>query len=210
VKIERVSMNDLSLDPANARAHPERNLEAIQASLRRFGQQKPIVVRNSGTILAGNGTYEAARSLGWTHIDVVRTELDGADAIAFGIADNRTSELAQWNEVVLSGLLAELQSDEDFDHLTTGFTDMEIALMLGRVSGEPPDDPSKHWDDMPEFGNEPKAVRSLTLHFATHDDVEDFAQVVGQNISEKTKYLWHPERKRRDMNGVQFVDEGES
>ena len=36
--IKRVSIDALHIDPANARAHGERNLEAIVASLQRFGQ----------------------------------------------------------------------------------------------------------------------------------------------------------------------------
>ena len=54
---------EVTLDPANARAHSERNLQAIADSLDRFGQQKPIVITPDGTVVAGNGTLEAARSL---------------------------------------------------------------------------------------------------------------------------------------------------
>jgi len=42
--ITRVPLDSLSLDPANARAHGERNLETIVASLQRFGQAEPLVV----------------------------------------------------------------------------------------------------------------------------------------------------------------------
>lgn len=48
------------VDPENARQHDERNLKAIGASLRHFGQQKPIVALASGKIIAGNGTFLAA------------------------------------------------------------------------------------------------------------------------------------------------------
>src|SRR5690554_4033428 len=92
--IERSPIGDLTADPANVRKHSTRNLEAIKASLKRFGQQKPIVVDGNGVVIAGNGTLEAARSLGWTHIEIVRTELTGSEAVAFAIADNRTAELA--------------------------------------------------------------------------------------------------------------------
>ena len=77
LEIERVPLDSLHPDPANTRAHDERNLEAIQGSLARFHQQKPIVVDHDGVIRAGNGTYEAAKALGWETIDVVRTDLEG-------------------------------------------------------------------------------------------------------------------------------------
>ena len=43
LRVEQVPIDSLHLDPANVRSHGPRNLEAIQASLARFGQQKPIV-----------------------------------------------------------------------------------------------------------------------------------------------------------------------
>lgn len=111
VVVERVHVDELKLDPKNARKHPDRNLAAIRASLERFGQQKPIVVKKDGTVIAGNGTLEAARVLGWTHLDVVRTELDGADAAAFAIADNRTGELSEWDITALAEAMESVGSD---------------------------------------------------------------------------------------------------
>ena len=43
--IKRVALSDLHQDPANARAHPDVNLSAIEASLARFGQAEPLVVQ---------------------------------------------------------------------------------------------------------------------------------------------------------------------
>ena len=111
MKTETVPIESMSPDPANARKHDERNLEAIRDSLRAFGQQKPIVVDARGIVIAGNGTLEAAKRLGWTEIAIVRTDLDPGQATAFGIADNRTGELAQWNDEVLRSLLDTMDDD---------------------------------------------------------------------------------------------------
>ncbi len=101
-EIEWVSIDSLLIDPANDRVHSERNLSAIRASLRRFGQQKPIVVDGENIVRAGNGTWLAAKAEGWTEIAVVRTALTGAEAMAFALVDNRTAELAEWDEKILS------------------------------------------------------------------------------------------------------------
>jgi hypothetical protein len=53
-------------------------------------------------VLAGNGTLAAARSLGWTEVDVVETDLAGSAAAAYAIADNRTGELSQWDYQALA------------------------------------------------------------------------------------------------------------
>ena len=121
MKYETATIASLMLDPANVRTHDSKNLESIKASLARFGQQKPIVVNSKGIIVAGNGTMMAAKMLNWSSVEIVRTNLEGAEAIAYAIADNRTAELAGWDEVALAQQLAELQLLDDSLVLVTGF-----------------------------------------------------------------------------------------
>jgi ParB-like chromosome segregation protein Spo0J len=132
MKIVEVAIDSVSQDPANLRKHGPRNLEAIVASLRKFGQQKPIVVSKSGIILAGNGTWEAAKSIGWSKIKIVRTNLTGSEAIGFSIADNRTAQLAEWDEVALAETLRALES-EDFEIAAAGFTEEELSAMIQKL-----------------------------------------------------------------------------
>ena len=130
----KISITDLSLDPKNARKHSARNLEAIAASLEKFGQRKPIVVHR-GVVLAGNGTLEAAKSLGWTEIDIaeVPDDWDNDTAKAYALADNRTAELAEWDESELAKQLLELQ-DADWDITELGF---EITKVLDEPNFQP-------------------------------------------------------------------------
>jgi hypothetical protein len=143
---QTIAVADLSLDPSNVRKHSRRNLDAIKASLRKFGQQKPIVVDAKGIVLAGNGTLTAAQELGWTEIQIVRTELAGVEATAFAIADNRTAELAEWEEDKLSQVLQSLKV-EDADLLAaTGYDAAEVDKMSKAELNkdevpEPPADP---------------------------------------------------------------------
>jgi ParB-like chromosome segregation protein Spo0J len=142
LKIQRRKISELKNDPANARKHSSRNLKAIRDSLDVFGQQKPIVVDSRGVVIAGNGTLEAARELGWDDIAVTVTDLDPAHAQAFGIADNRTAELAEWDTEVLSGLLEGMDSDlssilsiDDFD-LPDDIPDVAPPSDFDEVSGD--------------------------------------------------------------------------
>lgn len=97
-----VDINLLKYDPLNARLHPEKNLEAIKESLALFGQLKPIVARrDSGIVVAGNGTLESAKALGWTKIAATFHDMNDAEAAAYGLADNRTAELARWDPEVV-------------------------------------------------------------------------------------------------------------
>jgi DNA modification methylase len=113
MNIENLAIVDLIPDPQNARQHDEKNLKAIEGSLKEFGQRKPIVITEAGVIVAGNGTVEAAKRLAWTHIEAVKVPNDWTpDKIkAFAIADNRTAELANWNQEVLTAQLLELEGE---------------------------------------------------------------------------------------------------
>lgn len=127
MKSELVDISSLSHDPANVRKHGKRNLDTIKASLKRFGQQKPIVVDADGVVIAGNGTLEAAKSLGWAQVAVVRSNLLGPDRTAYAIADNRTAELAEWDDEALAKTLDSL--DEELRE-AAGFSDDEFAKVL--------------------------------------------------------------------------------
>jgi len=122
MQLEPLKISSLTLDPNNARTHDNANLEAIAGSLTQFGQRKPIVIDQNNVIVAGNGTVTAAQSLGWTEIEAVRVPADwDADRIkAFALADNRTAELASWDQQVMASQLLELQ-EAGFDIEEFGF-----------------------------------------------------------------------------------------
>ena len=127
MNVETVPLTSLTPDPQNARKHNKRNLDAIAASLNKFGQRKPIVVTHDGTVIAGNGTLEAATSLGWKEISIARAPEDWDDNTvrAYALADNQTGALAEWDDEILNTALEDLTSqgwdinelgfDQDFE-----------------------------------------------------------------------------------------------
>ena len=119
-----VPIAELHEDPSNARKGHA--VERIAASLKQYGQRKPIVVNRAqgGKVEAGNGTLAAAKSLGWTHIAAVYVDDDAATAAAYGIADNRVGEFSEWDADILGDLMPTL------DGLFTGFLPAELDAIL--------------------------------------------------------------------------------
>jgi hypothetical protein len=122
-------MIELRRDPANRRLHGQRNLEAIAASYRRWGQMQPILTLEDGTIMAGNGQHQAAQEmLGWTHLAVL-TFTDRDSAREFALVHNRSGELAEWDLSELGRELHELMSD-GADVAALGWTEAEVAALV--------------------------------------------------------------------------------
>lgn len=152
MKTTKRSVDEIHPDPSNARKHSPRNIDAIAASLHRFGQQKPIVVDSSGVVRAGNGTLEAAKKLGWTEVAVVESDLEGAEMTAFAIADNRTAELAEWDDEVLAATLQALE-EADVPLADAGFTSEELAEVQKAAGAEEAVEVVE--DEVPEAPEEP-------------------------------------------------------
>lgn len=135
LKILNVAVGSLQPDPNNARTHDEKNLKAIMGSLKKFGQRKPIVVAGN-VVIAGNGTLEAAKQLGWEKIAITRVpaDWDYDTARAYALADNRTAELAEWDAQVLADQLIELDS-VGWDVAEFGFEPLEPPTDPGEMVG---------------------------------------------------------------------------
>ncbi len=163
--IRRRPIASLAPDPANARKHGEQNLDAITASLRRFGQAEPLVIQaGTGRVIAGHGRLLAMKQLGWTDCDVVELDVDDLKATALGIALNRTAELAEWDESVLAKLLDELRDQDALDGV--GFAPGDIDALLAELDAqagpaelsdegpdEPPEDPVSRRGDLWVLGD---------------------------------------------------------
>lgn len=137
-----VPIASLVPDPMNARLHPERNLEAIMDSLCLYGQRKAVSVvldkKGRKIVRAGNGTLEAAKALGWTKLAAaVDDDLDEVEAIGYGLADNRTSELAKWDFEVVAKLDRLILEQ---NHPTVGWTKDELEVLRRHEFTEAPQD----------------------------------------------------------------------
>ena len=137
MNVEKVAVNSLLPDPQNARKHDANHVAILAESLKKFGQRKPIVVDVIGKVVAGNGTLQAAKQLGWTTIDVVRLPGEWTEDMkrAYALADNRIAELSEWDTEVLNAQILELDANgwelQDF-----GFVKEESAEFLEKTEEE--------------------------------------------------------------------------
>jgi hypothetical protein len=149
------------------KGNPRRgDVDAVVRSLEAFGQRKPIVARvETGEVIAGNHTFMAAQRLGWEEIAVVWVEDDDTTAKAFALADNRTSDLGEYDSEALAEMMAEVL-EEEAELLTAAsysIADLDDLLAAALVA-----EPSSDEDDAPSAGmsnRDKQAVVSYTLVF---------------------------------------------
>lgn len=119
------------------RDNPRRgDVETIKRSLAAHGQYRPVVVNaRTGEVLAGNHTLRAARELGWTEIAATFVDVDDDTAARIVLVDNRSNDLAAYDDEQLSRLLESLPTLDD-----TGFTSSDLEQLLATFRPASEDD----------------------------------------------------------------------
>lgn len=71
--------------------------------------------------------------------------------------------------------------------------------------------PEDEWKDMPEF-NQPDATsfRKIIVHFNDQESVDEFSELIGQDLTDKTKSIWHPKQEIRDTESKRYSSDQES
>lgn len=120
-QIETLSLAELKEAPQNSRRHTPEQIDQIAASIEKFGWTIPVLVDEHGMIIAGHARVRAAKKLGITTAPcIVASGWDDNKKEAYQIADNRLSELSEWDTEVLDAQIKRLNA-ANFD---MGFLDM--------------------------------------------------------------------------------------
>lgn len=128
-KVERRDLGSLLPYAKNSRTHSDAQVAQIAASMKEWGWTTPILIDESGQIIAGHGRILAARKLGYDQAPVMVAEgWSDAKKRAYVIADNKLALNAGWDDELLALELSEL-GELGFDMELTGFTLEEIDAL---------------------------------------------------------------------------------
>jgi hypothetical protein len=126
-KISTVPITSLKLWANN----PRKNDGAVPKLVKILevrGQVTPVVAdRKTKVIYKGNTTVKALKAMGETTVKVLFADFKSEQsAIAYGIADNKSGEFAEWDDAVLSTLItAELVSAKE----SIGYSEKELSVV---------------------------------------------------------------------------------
>lgn len=124
--VKSVPIGSLHHFAGNPRTHSPEQVAQIAASMSEWGWTNPIMIDETGRILAGHGRLLAAQSLGWKIVPVITARgWSEAKKKAYVIADNRLGENAGWDREALRDFFTDLKA-ADFEVELTGYDLAEI------------------------------------------------------------------------------------
>ncbi|MEX3004212.1 ParB/Srx family N-terminal domain-containing protein [Serratia fonticola] len=124
------SLNSMMIYAKNARTHSTEQVEKIIGSIKKYGWTNPILLDESGQVIAGHGRLLAAEKIGFDPVPTITLfGLTDAEKKAYRLADNKLPLDAGWDNDLLTMELGDLLA-EGFDLTLTGFSAEEIDNML--------------------------------------------------------------------------------
>ena len=130
LEIEQIPIGDLKPNEKNPRIN-DAAVDAVARSIQQFGFNSPIITDGKLNIAAGHTRLKAAMKFGLKVVPVVRIRrLKGSKFTGFALADNRTAEIATWDQELLKALVVELSAEDGFDLDALGFSNQELNALL--------------------------------------------------------------------------------
>lgn len=189
--------------PDNARLHPEYQRAAVKASIARIGFIAPVVESAlSGYVIDGHErVWEGLEHNPPAPIPFVRVEFASEEDEHFALATfDPITNMATYDRQKFADLLHKFNSDSPSIQQMIS----NLAISRGVVEGF---DPNAEWVGMPEYAMDDKtAFRSLHVHFKSQEDIDSFAELIGQDIG-GMRSIWYPEAEKTDMYTELYVDE---
>ena len=151
IQVQQTPVDALIPFARNARTHSDEQVKQIAASIREFGFNNPILIRDDLTVIAGHGRLAAAKVLGLKEVPTISlAHLTPLQVRAYVLADNKLALNAGWDDEMLALELEELAM-EGFDAALTGFDEVEVGALLADKTEEGLTDE----DAVPEAPKEP-------------------------------------------------------
>ena len=192
-----MNIQEIEIDkliPYHNNPRKNQDVDKVASSLSEFGFQQPIVVDKKMVVIVGHTRLLGAKKLGMKKVPVLVADLSEAKARGYRIADNRIAEDANWDYDLLK-LEIDLLKEINFNINELGFEEQELETIIFQNNHDSRDwlDTEEHWQDMPSFEHSDQSpFRSLTVNFVNQDAVDKFFQLIKQDYTEKTKYIWFP------------------
>lgn len=162
--------------------NPRNNKEAVKYvanSIKEFGFKVPIIIDKNNEIISGHTRLEASKELGLKEVPcIIANDLSKEQVKAFRLADNKVSEIAEWDFDLL---------DEELKDITElDMSDFGFDLEFEKIEEEKQDITYTNKIDIPQYritGEKPKI-----LELVEQEKANKFIDKINKlNISDEEK-----------------------
>lgn len=189
----------LKTNPDNPRYLKKDAYERLKKKIQEFPEmleKRPIVYDENFMVLGGNMRLEVLRNLVNEGFEIKEEYFKSAE----GWTDEQKRKF-----VILDNIA---DGQWDWDIIGNKWDDLPLEEW-GLIAQDLNFDPEEEWEGMPGFDGTPiiGAFKSLQVYFINQDDIDTFAELVGQKITEKTKYIWFPKKEKEDIKSMTVKSE---
>jgi hypothetical protein len=197
MRIAKLDLKSIKPNPNNPRIIKNEQYKRLVKSLREFPEMlelREIVVDENMMVLGSNMRLRALQEIGEKEAIVKIAEgLTEDQKKEFIIKDN--SAFGSWNYEELANAWSDLPL------VDWGIECLECQDLI---------DYEQEWQGMPEYKSEAQVYRSMIVHFATETDFRKFMVLMEQDVTDKTKFIWYPNKERRNLKDIAYTEENES
>lgn len=197
----------LDANPLNWKIHTDFQTEVVSDLIERHGWVKPLVYnRVTSRLLDGHDRREIALGQGMPFVPVVVGDWAEEQEAEILATLDPSAALSRPDPAALAKVMARIR--ETSPALGTLMAQMQagggVAGWIEKAKQKRPEtetvtfqarvnDPNAEWQGMPECENQDaRPYRSIIVHFKSEDDVREFADLIGQVIGDKGKWIWFP------------------
>lgn len=205
-ELRRVRASELIPNPKNWRRHPVHQADALRGVLSEIGYADALIARETPDGLMLIDGHLRAEISSDEMVPVLVLDVTEAEADKLLATLDPLASMAVLDSDAFAKLVESVTTDSDalagmFDSIKEGGYDALTPMMTPTV-------PADEWDGMPGFAQDDRTSwKRLIVHFANHDDMQAFGDLIGQSLTDKTVSLWFPEVERTSYVDKRYVDE---
>tara|TARA_Y100000310_G_scaffold86034_1_gene82857 strand:+ start:130 stop:726 length:597 start_codon:yes stop_codon:yes gene_type:complete len=184
-ELRRVPASELIPNPKNWRTHPIAQQDALRGVLVEVGYADALIARETPEGLMLVDGHLRAETTPDATVPVLVLDINEAEADLMLATLDPLAAMAGRDELGLAKLLGTIVTENDaanalLDSLRTDYTLPDS------------NDAYAEWEGMPEFNQEDLMIsRQLIVRFKSQEDVDAFAKLIDQKITDKTKSVWY-------------------
>lgn len=195
---ERRKLGDLIAWPRNPRQINKEQAKRLDESFTEFGQVETIAIGPANEVYNGH-----------QRLNVLAAKHGKDYEVEVRVASRALTEKEREKLTVLlhKGAAGEWNFDvlaNEFDAgelVEWGFKPYELGMP------DAANDPNAEWKGMPEFEQEDQSgCQAIHVHFRVPADVQTFAELIGQNLTDRTRSIWFPRAELTDMKSHLYRD----